>query len=147
MEDKRLGEFLKRHSMAPTHEAITPWSWERGNSDGDLLNGANNGQEYRRDFPTFAGYEVSKKAGSEMLYSVNFLLTQDRRAGNDELKDGQTKDLPSYRHARTHLKNCLADYKVSEMPHGRRAVAGVTPSVVLQCTTESGCTTKRAICI
>ena len=29
--------------------------------------------------------------------------------------------------------------------HGRRAVAGVRPSVVLQCTTEPGCTTKRAI--
>ena len=29
--------------------------------------------------------------------------------------------------------------------HGHRAVAGVRPSVVLQCMTEPGCTTKRAI--
>ena len=29
--------------------------------------------------------------------------------------------------------------------HGHRAVAGVRPSVVLQCMTEPGCTTKRAV--
>ena len=58
--NKKLGEFLKRHSMVPTQEAIIPWSWERGNSsDGDVLDGANNGKEYRGDFPTFTGYEVS----------------------------------------------------------------------------------------
>ena len=32
-----------------------------------------------------------------------------------------------------------------DSPHGRRAVAGVTPSVVLQCTTEPGCTTKKTL--
>ena len=39
----------------------------------------------------------------------------------------------------------VSTYEVSELMHGRRAVAGVRPSVVFQCTTEPGCTTKRAI--